>query len=350
MGNHLLENGFALFISAYFFQDKFIYKKAYSILKAELEEQILPDGAHFELSPMYHQIMLFRLLDCVNIAKHNQELFKDDLLGKMKEKAELMLAWLDNITFKSGTIPLFNDSANGIAPNTRSLMAYAKQLGLKPKNKKLKESAYRSFKGARYQLILDVGQVGPSYIPGHAHCDMLSFELYIDDRAFIVDVGTSTYENNARRQLERSTASHNTVQLANCEQSEIWGSFRLAKRALLKIEEEGPDYIVANHDGFKRYGKGIHQRRFSCTGNKIMIMDNLGNQEKNSYACLHFHPDVEPSIEDGRLITNFGILRFENARQLELLDYEYATEFNKTIAAKKLRIVFQQNLTTIFDL
>ena len=61
LGNHLLENGFSLLFGAYYFQDENLHKKAKDILEKELNEQILYDGAHFELSPMYHQLMLFRL-------------------------------------------------------------------------------------------------------------------------------------------------------------------------------------------------------------------------------------------------------------------------------------------------
>ena len=35
----------------------------------ELPEQILADGGHFELSPMYHALVLEDLLDLVNIAR-----------------------------------------------------------------------------------------------------------------------------------------------------------------------------------------------------------------------------------------------------------------------------------------
>ena len=33
--------------------------------------KILEDGSHFELSPMYHQIMLLRVLDCIQLIKLN---------------------------------------------------------------------------------------------------------------------------------------------------------------------------------------------------------------------------------------------------------------------------------------
>jgi hypothetical protein len=66
LGNHLLENGFAFLFGAYYFNDASLYKEAKSILVPELIEQILRDGAHFELSPMYHNLMTNRVLDCYN--------------------------------------------------------------------------------------------------------------------------------------------------------------------------------------------------------------------------------------------------------------------------------------------
>ena len=47
----------------------------------------LNDGAHFELSPMYHKIILSRLLDCIQLIKLNYVWKKDDLLLLMVVKA-----------------------------------------------------------------------------------------------------------------------------------------------------------------------------------------------------------------------------------------------------------------------
>ena len=71
LGNHLLENAFSLLFGSFYFQDEKLYNKSKKILITELNEQILEDGSHFELSPMYHQIMLFRVLDCIQLIKLN---------------------------------------------------------------------------------------------------------------------------------------------------------------------------------------------------------------------------------------------------------------------------------------
>ena len=80
LGNHLLENAFSLLFGAYYFQDEKLYNKSIDLLISELNEQVLEDGAHFELSPMYHQIILSRLLDGIQLIKLNSEWKKDELL------------------------------------------------------------------------------------------------------------------------------------------------------------------------------------------------------------------------------------------------------------------------------
>src|SRR5690606_25992997 len=114
LGNHLLENAFALAMGGAYFGNGQWHSRAVAILRRELEEQILADGAHFELSPMYHKIIFFRLLELVDWYSKYED--KDgSFLSFCREKASLMLDWLENIRFGIGDIPLFNDAANGIA-------------------------------------------------------------------------------------------------------------------------------------------------------------------------------------------------------------------------------------------
>ena len=132
LGNHLLEDGFSLLFGAFYFNDNKFFHKANQIIISELKEQILDDGGHFELSPMYHQIILDRLLDCINLVQNNQKFDnQDNLLALMKVNAYKMLEWLNAITFSNNEIPLFNDSAPGIAPSTDKLNKYANNLNFK---------------------------------------------------------------------------------------------------------------------------------------------------------------------------------------------------------------------------
>ena len=82
MGNHLLENGFSMLFGAYYFKGYELLNEAKIVLTQELYEQILPDGGHYQLSPMYHQLMLNRILDGYNLLKNNT-VYEDEILEKL---------------------------------------------------------------------------------------------------------------------------------------------------------------------------------------------------------------------------------------------------------------------------
>src|SRR5690606_19561897 len=99
----------------------------------------------------------------------------------------------------------------------------------------LSDSGYRKFNEADFEILMDVGQIAPVYQPGHSHADSLQFLLNFKGKPVIVDTGISTYEKNERRQLERSTASHNTVTINRDNSSNVWGGFRVAERAMVEV-------------------------------------------------------------------------------------------------------------------
>ena len=72
LGNHLFVNAKALVFSGLFFAGPEAQKwltKGIKILSKEIPEQILPDGGHFERSPMYHALALEDMVDLVNISQ-----------------------------------------------------------------------------------------------------------------------------------------------------------------------------------------------------------------------------------------------------------------------------------------
>lgn len=343
LGNHLLENGFALFFGAYYFDDYRFYKLARRILLSELNEQTLHDGGNFELSPMYHCIILLRVLDCYNLVKSNS-LFKKELLSFFEEKSLKMLGWLSSVCFENGDIPLFNDAAFGISPSPVALFAYAKRLGLNFEKSGLSDSGYRKLVTNKFECVVDVSRVGPDYQPGHAHADTFTFELHINNRPVIIDTGTSTYEVNEARFYERSTMAHNTVVVDNVNSSEVWAGHRVGKRAYVKLLKDKENKIQAVHSGYK--SKGIrHLRSFSIKDETLIIEDVIGGQ---AMAYLHFHPSEQIEIFDNEIKgTDYSIL-INGAISIEMFDSYYAPEFNKKIPSKSIRINFKNKLETLF--
>lgn len=346
LGNHLLENGISLLFGAYYFKHVKWYNKARAILKQELAEQILPDGGHFELSPMYHEILLDRLLDAYNLLENNvvfegQYILKEEV----KNKCQLMIGWINQVCFSLGNIPLFNDAAFSIAPEKEELNGYAKRLKLSEKREKLSFSGIRAYNFPSYELRYDAGNIGPVYIPGHAHSDTFGFELYVKGNPVIVDTGTSTYQKDGRRQIERQTEAHNTVKYLKYEQSDVWGGHKVGRRAKVTLVNESDHGIEASHDGYSVWGVA-HTRVLSCHENIISIRDNLSGNKSQGTAYLHFHPDQKVSVVDGKLVLKDVSIGFENCMNLELKAYEYAPEFNKRKAGKVAEITFVSNLIT----
>ena len=348
LGNHLLENGFALLFGGIYFKDTGFLKIAERILFTQLEEQILEDGAHFELSPMYHQLMLFRILDCINLIQNNVNPQLDGLQTLLAEKAALMLGWIKTMTFRNGTPPLFNDSTNEISPSTQALIEYGEALQIFPLVHKLGSSGYRKFEDKNFEIIMDGGSIGPDYIPGHGHADITNFALHIGGSPFIVDTGVSTYEKNEKRQYERSTAAHNIVSIIGQDQSEVWGGFRVARRSYGKIIEESDMRLRIGIESADTLYHGV-ERIFELDGDKIRIKDRVPN---NMFSCasLHFSPGVEAYLEKGSVVTPICEILFTGFKELSMETYDYAMGFNQTQKALKVRVLFSNQLETLITL
>jgi hypothetical protein len=342
LANHLLENGFSLLFGAYYFQDEELYEKAQNILAKQLKEQILKDGAHYELSPMYHQIILHRVLDCYNLV-YNNSWKKDRILARLEESATKMLGWLEAISFENGEIPMLNDSAEGIAPTSAELQKYATDLGLNWDKQNLGDSGYRKFEVAEMEVVMDVGQIAPAYQPGHSHADNLQFVLNYRNEPVIVDTGISTYEKNARRHLERSTVSHNTVTINDLNSSIVWGGFRVAERAITRLLKDASKVITASHNGYRKLGVE-HERSFQIQGNKLQIVDNInGKVNVKAKGHLHFRPQTQLELKGQSLIINGNLkISLSNTEDIKLEEYMFAEAFNTLIPAQKLTYTFKQ--------
>ena len=201
---------------------------------------------------------------------------------------------------------------------------------------------------------MDLGEVGSSYQPGHVHSDTFNFVLYVNNLPFIVDTGTATYEKNDRRQLERSTSSHNTITIGDYEQTEVWGGFRVAKRAKIVSFTESENEFSSSHDGYKKIGV-IHNRKFITNIDSIHIYDELNKQDVyEQIAHFHFHPSIKNIV-----IKNTSVF-FENSNNqisfkgksisIEKECYNYASGFNKLEKAIKLKVVFESNLETTISI
>jgi uncharacterized heparinase superfamily protein len=355
MGNHLFANAKALIFAGAFFEgseaDGWL-KKGLQILSKEIPEQVLEDGGHFELSPMYHSIILEDILDLINLARTWPEKISDSIVQEWQGTAGKMLEWLDAFTHQDGQIAFFNDAAFGIAASPVSLRDYAAKLSVNsPRHKQgavwhLASSGYVRISQGNAVALLDVAPIGPDYIPGHAHADTLSFEFSLFGQRLLVNSGTSLYEPGLERLRQRGTAAHNTVQIDKENSSEVWASFRVAKRAHpfdLQIREKNEFVDVqCSHDGYQRLpGRNIHQRKWRMDKQSLEITDTIEGRFQSAVARYHLHPEIRVKGDNELELPNGKTVKYVlDGAPLRIEKTTWHPEFGKTIGSKCLALDF----------
>ena len=147
-----------------------------------------------------------------------------------------------------------------------------------------------------------------------------------DGNPIFVDTGISTYEKNAIRQYERATHSHNTVKIGSKEQTQVWGGFRVAKRAKITHLIEKPNLIEASHDGY--LSNGYKHTRSFLWGEKYLILKDKINRStsNNAKAYFHLHSSVTKPLVDGNtiILESSGVsIEFERASTIVLKNINY---------------------------
>ena len=340
LGNHLFVNAKALVIAGVFFEGDEAAawrERGWRILRAEVPEQILADGGQFERSPMYHALAVEDMLDLANAMGAYPHICRAEDESLVTARIAGMLAFLRAVSHPDGEVAFFNDSATGVAPSLAELESYASKLvhgqasqaehgqasharGLPVHTRPvlaLPDSGFvrvthpSTVTAAAAVAILDVGPVGPDYLPGHAHADTLSFELSIGAHRVLVNSGTSLYGVGPERLRQRGTAAHNTVTVDGANSSEVWGGFRVARRASARLLDastlpDGTITVTAEHDGYRGRapGAGDHRREWRFAANATLTVNDLLPADGARESHWHFAPGFEPVVDaTGRVLT-----------------------------------------------
>ena len=309
LGNHLFANAKALVFAGIFFEGEEAeswFLTGMNIIKKELKEQVLADGGHFERSTMYHLLILEDLLDLINLNKTYETFISCHWHSQMHQWGEHiipMLKWLEGLCHPDGDISFFNDAALGIVLSSTEIKDYAARMAFEWRDvsKNLiyfPQSGYVRLQTKDVVALIDIADIGPDYLPGHAHADTLSFELSLFGARVLVNTGTSCYGLSSQRTYERSTAAHNTVVVNGQNSSEVWSGFRVAQRAYpikIKMKEESDDFMLeAAHTGYHRLkNQPTPIRTWHLSEHAFVIEDRVEGLYQDAKAYFHFHPQVQ---------------------------------------------------------
>ncbi len=352
LGNHLFINAKALFFACVFFgldEHSSIYRKALKILKDELSEQFLEDGAHFELSPMYHSLAMEDLLDLYQIKSKLPSNFPSQ---EIHEKILSGMNWLSYLSYENGELAHFNDCANGIAPTFNELKDLGKRLRLNcsptadTKFNFLQKSGFAIVKDENIHLIADIGVIGPDYLPGHAHADTLSFEFALKGQRIIVNSGTGEYGLSDERLRQRGTSAHSTIELDGKSSSEVWSGFRVAQRARVTdveiIDEDKKLEFSAVHNGYTRIAsKPLHKRKWKVNDGCLEIVDEVTGSQNSVQLRYYLHPDILIEMLDGCILLSTSkekLAKIITDQNVQVVDSTYHDKFGSSQKNKCLLI------------
>jgi len=316
LANHYLEDLKACVLLAAYFDDEAMISTALPLLEEQVAEQVLPDGMHFERSPMYHKIVLEGLLRVAAALRESPS----GVPVWLSDAIRHMCGCLHSLERGVSRTPLFNDAGDNVAKGRDALLECARRmLGIEPRYRDaFPDAGYYLMEGECagrcVKVIFDVGTPGPAYALGHAHCDALSMEVFVDGEPWIVNGGTYAYQDVLRGHF-RSTEAHSTVQVGDAEQHECWGEHRVARRGSARLVGRGERWLEGEAVDFRA---NRVRRRVELVEGGLRVRDRAVARARDSEDVplvarfLMVGPYAEACCEDGRACVyapEFGVLR-----------------------------------------
>ncbi|MCL5990956.1 MAG: heparinase II/III-family protein, partial [Bacteroidetes bacterium] len=222
--------------------------------------------------------------------------------------------------------------------------------------KKFKDFGLYILENNGMKIFVRCGSIGQNGKGGHCHNDQLSFELFIDNNAVIVDPGTYVYTPNPELRNEyRSTRMHNTLWLEGFEQND-WDNdsvddlFWLKKdKTKARMIEFSDSYFVGEH-----YGFGKPHRREITVGSQQWELDNskvIGidfcDLNKTKFVSFHFAPEIEIKLIEKNQAFIYLVDKIVELKcsvgKFRLKKYFYSPSYGVRVEAEKLVIESREN-------
>ncbi|MBM4000854.1 MAG: hypothetical protein FJ297_15170 [Planctomycetes bacterium] len=269
--NHLIRDAVGLAWAGRFFEGNEPRRwqaRSDELAADQFREQILADGSHFERSPHYH-VEVMR--DCLDLACLTED---HGLATEWKRVWRAMAGYIAWLRHPDGSCPQFNDGGTCRPDGMHHDMPWAFESSPDARRPEGARHFPRAgivvWHGTPWTVFFDVGPIGPDCQPGHGHADTLTVDASYGTDRLLIDAGCHGYDNDARRAFDRSTGAHNTVRIDGVDSSEMWGIFRVGRRA--RPINVGCDADVAgmraegSHDGYDflngapRHGRSVRVR------------------------------------------------------------------------------------------
>ena len=278
------------------------------LLPAEIDRQILPDGAHVERSP---GILLLALQDLIEIRNllHGAGIEAPPHLSHALDRAAPALRLFRH---GDGGLAAFNGTREESASLLDLVLTQAQARGRAPLI--LGDAGFQRLQAGRTLVIADCGappaRGGGGQGPGglargadrHHHAGTLSFEMSVGRDRMIVNCGAAPAAEGAWRDAMRSTAAHSTLTLADTNSSELTedGLGRRPEHVEAERHEaSGAQWLEATHDGWKHGFNALHRRRLYLaeSGDDLRGEDLVEAETPPAFTVrFHLHHAVDATL------------------------------------------------------
>lgn len=321
-----------------------LLKKTSSKAIQQINQQFLLDGAYFSRIPAQHIKILKQLESLKSLASNlasksflssastNRLITLSQNCGKKIAKGK---SWLELLTLSDGFIAQFGDSYKlpGMAQSFTT------------NSKLLENSGFFIHHQNNNSFILNCGEPAPAFAPECSHCDMLSYELSVKNYRCIVDTGYTATSDSSLRQSYRKTSAHNLPMVQHEEQSDIWGSFYMGKRAKILKRAYNSSCHKLEILIEDQFGQKV-QRIVNFLNNQIEIKDSLENRRMNGtfITLIHLAPQTEIKLYRSKSSHNIAEcviqkqvrLFITTENNIRIDDYLSFTDSNQSVPAKVL--------------
>ena len=374
--NHYLSDIVGLFfISSYapfYIKSHSINRKFQKEIEKEIFKQTYKNGMNSEGSTSYHRLVLELFAYSAMLTK-NQNKFSNAFMKRLEKMFHFSYYIQDN----SGKIPQIGDNDSGVflrlGNEDLTDHRYLIRLYSLIFNQDIKDSKYNNLKlfcpkagifvynDDDFHFTIYNGLNGQRGNGGHAHNDKLSFIFKYKGEDIFIDPGTYLYTPlPKKRNLFRSTKSHNTVIVNNQEQNRfidkyLFGMSLDSKKMYseFNISSEGFSFS-GSHDGYSRIGKGlIHKRKinYNKSKNSILINDSFDNSSLPKSFSLILNKDTFIKNDNNKINFKFGKITFSNHSKIKLFNFFSSPEYGKiNNNALRFQIDFDKDLETKIEL
>ncbi len=273
-----------------------------------LARDFLPDGGHAARAPWVQLKTLRHLVD-----------MRAALGAASKPIPEALQQAIDRLAgvvrflrHGDGGLALFHDGNEGEGWLIDVMLAQAVSRAALPQ--RLNATGYERLQAGRTVILMDVGGPPPPGMDATAHASALAFEMSVGKERLIVNMGAAPPGQAEWRKLQRATAAHSTLVVADTNSARLRPAGGFARAAgtvaARREDQDGAALVDARHDLYaKRFGL-VHRRRLFLApgGEDLRGEDTLsaapgkGGRRSGGHEFalrFHLHPDVSASLLQG---------------------------------------------------